>query len=84
MANYRAARALLGKGNSERVRERGQQRKKGTKKSAMVRKAPPAKWRRGEVSIVSSGPRWDTQQTKATPSPASARSSKLARRIPLR
>ena len=43
MANYQAARALLGKGNSElrnssrarRVRERGSSAKKGAKKSAM-------------------------------------------------
>jgi hypothetical protein len=35
MANYRAARALLGKGNSERVRERGSSAKKGAKKSAV-------------------------------------------------
>jgi hypothetical protein len=41
IANYRAARALIGKGNSERVRERGSSAKKtGTKKSA-VKKAKP-------------------------------------------
>src|SRR5947207_10851329 len=38
MANYQAARALMGKGNSERVRERGSSAKKGAKKSA-VKKA---------------------------------------------
>jgi len=42
MANYRAARALKGKGNSERVRERGSSAKKGAKKSA-VKKAKPKK-----------------------------------------
>ena len=53
MANYRAARALLGKGNSavtrekerpgfQRVRERGISAKKGDKKSA-VKKAKPKK-----------------------------------------
>ena len=52
-ANYRAARALLGKGNSavtrvkerpgfQRVRERGSSAKKGAKKSA-VKKAKPKK-----------------------------------------
>ena len=40
MANYRAARALLGKGNSERVRERDSNAKKGARKSA-VKKAKP-------------------------------------------
>jgi hypothetical protein len=35
MANYQAARALMGKGNSERVRERGSGAKKGAKKSAV-------------------------------------------------
>ena len=34
MANYQAARARMGKGNSERVRERGSSAKKGAKKSA--------------------------------------------------
>ena len=50
MANYRAARALLGKGNSElrnssrarRVRERGSSAKSGARKSA-VKKAKPKK-----------------------------------------
>jgi hypothetical protein len=42
MANYQAARALLSKGNSERVRERGSSAKKGAKKSA-VKKAKPKK-----------------------------------------
>ena len=50
MANYRAARALLGKEDSElrnssrarRVRERGSSAKKGAKKSA-VKKAKPTK-----------------------------------------
>ena len=42
MANYRAARALLSKGNSERVRERGSSAKKGAKKSA-VKKAKSKK-----------------------------------------
>jgi uncharacterized protein YdhG (YjbR/CyaY superfamily) len=42
MANYQAARALMGKGNSERVRERGSSAKKGAKKSA-VKKAKPKK-----------------------------------------
>jgi hypothetical protein len=42
MANYQAARALLGKGNSERVRERGSSAKKGARKSA-VKKAKPKK-----------------------------------------
>jgi hypothetical protein len=52
-ANYRAARALLGKGNSavtrvkerpgfQRVRERGSSAKKGARKSA-VKKAKPRK-----------------------------------------
>ena len=40
MANYQAARALMGKGNSERVRERGSSAKKGARKSA-VKKAKP-------------------------------------------
>ncbi len=51
MANYQAARALLGKGNSavtrvkerpgfQRVRERGSSAKKGARKSA-VKKAKP-------------------------------------------
>ena len=40
MANYRAARALLGKGNSERVRERGSSVKKGARKFA-VKTAKP-------------------------------------------
>ena len=31
LANYRAARALLGKGNAERVRERGSSAKKGAR-----------------------------------------------------
>ena len=35
MANYQAARALMGKGNSERVRERGSIAKKGARKSAV-------------------------------------------------
>jgi hypothetical protein len=35
MANYQAARALMGKGNSEGVRERGSGAKKGAKKSAV-------------------------------------------------
>ena len=39
MANYRAARALMGKGNSERVRERGSSAKKGDNKAA-VKKVP--------------------------------------------
>ena len=38
MANYQAARALLKKGNSERVRERGSSAKKGVRQSA-VKKA---------------------------------------------
>ena len=42
MANYRAARALMGKRNSERVREPGNSAKKGAKKSA-VKKAKPKK-----------------------------------------
>ena len=42
MANYQAARALMGKGNSERVRERGSSAKKGARKSA-VKKAKPKK-----------------------------------------
>ena len=53
MANYRAARALMGKGNSavtrvkerpgfQRVRERGSSGKKGDRKSA-VKKAKPKK-----------------------------------------
>src|SRR5438874_3930207 len=42
MVNYRAARALLGKAKSERVRERGSSAKKGAKKSA-VKKAKPKK-----------------------------------------
>ena len=42
MANYRAARALLGKGNSGKVRERGSSAKKGTTKSAL-RKVKPKK-----------------------------------------
>ena len=42
MANYQAARALLGKGNSERVRERGSSVEKGAKKSA-VKKAKSKK-----------------------------------------
>jgi hypothetical protein len=50
MANYRAARALMGKGNSElrnssrgrRVRERGSSAKMGATKSA-VKKAKPKK-----------------------------------------
>ena len=42
MANYRAARALLGKGNSERVRERGSSAKTGARKFA-VKKAKPKK-----------------------------------------
>ena len=42
MANYQAARALLGKGNSERVRERGSSAKKRAKKCA-VKKAKPKK-----------------------------------------
>jgi hypothetical protein len=40
MANYRAARALMGKGNSEKVRERGSSAKKGAKKSAVEHCAP--------------------------------------------
>jgi hypothetical protein len=35
MANYQAARALLGKVNSERVRERGSCAKKSARKSAV-------------------------------------------------
>ena len=35
MANYQAARALVGNGNSERVRERGSSAKKGARKSAV-------------------------------------------------
>jgi hypothetical protein len=35
MANYQAARALMGKGNSERIREQGSSAKKGAKKSAV-------------------------------------------------
>jgi len=42
MTNYRAARALLGKGNSETVRERGSSAKKAAKNSA-VKKAKPKK-----------------------------------------
>jgi hypothetical protein len=42
MANYRAARALMAKGNSERVRERGSGAKKGARKSA-VKKSKPTK-----------------------------------------
>ena len=42
MANYRAARALLGKGNSGKVCERGSNAKKGTTKSAL-RKVKPKK-----------------------------------------
>ena len=42
MANYQAARALMGKGNSEKVRERGSSAKKSAKKSA-VKKAKPKK-----------------------------------------
>ena len=42
MANYRAARALMGKGNSERVRERGSSAKKGDNQSA-VKKAKAKK-----------------------------------------
>jgi len=50
VANYRAARALMGKGNSElrnssrarRVRERGSSAKKGASKSA-VKKTKPKK-----------------------------------------
>jgi hypothetical protein len=38
MANYQAARALIGKGNSERVRERGSSAKKGAKKKAKPKK----------------------------------------------
>jgi hypothetical protein len=38
MANYQAARALLGKGNSERVRERGSSAKKGAVKKAKPKK----------------------------------------------
>jgi len=40
MANYQAARALMGNGNSERVRERGSSAKKGARKSA-VKEAKP-------------------------------------------
>ncbi len=39
---HMAARALMGKGNSERVRERGSSAKKGARKSA-VKKAKPKK-----------------------------------------
>jgi hypothetical protein len=42
MANYQAARALMGKGNSERDRERGSSAKKSARKSA-VKKAKPKK-----------------------------------------
>jgi hypothetical protein len=41
MANYQAARALIGKGNSERVRERGSSAKKGARQTAVRRTITP-------------------------------------------